>query len=168
MHAPLDSLLSTFTNSTCKGQAWWAASINFAGISWWHVKQVELGSMDMTQRMKHQVEGPIMQEKEWTRAFRRCNSWSTRAGKLQRRNDRAGRKTRRGGAPRPASPTIRSPPAPVFCRQASLSFLCLCVQVCVLKTSVDIANLPKLDSSRKKSTSLIHSKSTSEAKSLSA
>ena len=101
MHAPLDSLLSTFTNSTCKGQAWWAASINFAGFSWWHVKQVELGSMDMTQSMEHQVGGPIIQEKEWTRAFGRCNSWSTRAGKLQRRNDRAGRKTRRGGARRP-------------------------------------------------------------------
>jgi hypothetical protein len=33
--------------------------MNFAGISWWHVKQVEQGSMDMTQSMKHQVEGPI-------------------------------------------------------------------------------------------------------------
>jgi hypothetical protein len=40
-----------------------------------------------------------MQEKEWTRAFGRCNSWSTRAGKLQKRNDRAGRKPRWGGAP---------------------------------------------------------------------
>jgi hypothetical protein len=59
MHAPLDTLSSTFTKSTCKGQAWWAASMNFAGISWWHVKQVEQGSMDMTQSMKHQVEGPI-------------------------------------------------------------------------------------------------------------
>jgi hypothetical protein len=39
-----------------------------------------------------------MQEKEWTRAFGRCNSWSTRVGKLQRRNDHAGRKPRRGGA----------------------------------------------------------------------
>jgi hypothetical protein len=47
MYAPLDFLSSTFTNSTCKGQAWWAASINFAGISWWHVRQVELGSMDI-------------------------------------------------------------------------------------------------------------------------
>jgi hypothetical protein len=28
--------------------------------------------MDMTQSMKHQVEGPIMQEKEWVRAFGRC------------------------------------------------------------------------------------------------
>jgi hypothetical protein len=47
--------------------------------------------MDMTQSMKHQVEGSIMQEKEWTRAFRRCNSWSTWARKSWRRNDRAGR-----------------------------------------------------------------------------
>jgi hypothetical protein len=39
-----------------------------------------------------------MQKKEWTRAFGRCNSWSTRARKLQRRNDRAGRKPKRGGA----------------------------------------------------------------------
>jgi hypothetical protein len=38
MHAPLDTLSSTFIKTTCKGQAWWAASINFAGISWWHMK----------------------------------------------------------------------------------------------------------------------------------
>jgi hypothetical protein len=44
-------------------------------------------------------------------------------------------------------PYIRSPPAPVSCRQASLSFLSLCAQVCVPRTTVDIANLPKLDSS---------------------
>jgi hypothetical protein len=116
-----------------------------------------------------------MQEKEWTRVFGQSNSWSTRAGKLQRRNDRAGRKPRRGGAlgtpcrsaqaGRP--PLLKAPPAPVFCRQASLPFLSLCVQVCVPKTSVDIANLPKLDSS-KKSTTLIHSKSTSRSKILSA
>jgi hypothetical protein len=68
------------------------------------------------------------------------------------------------GRPRPAGlPYLRSPPAPVFCRQASLSFLSLCVQVCVPRTSVDIANIPKLDSS-KKSTALIHSKSTSLSK----
>jgi hypothetical protein len=57
MHAPLDTLSSTFIKTTCKGQALWAASINIAGISWWHVKQVEQGSMYMTQSMKHQVEG---------------------------------------------------------------------------------------------------------------
>jgi hypothetical protein len=52
------------------------------------------------------------------------------------------------GWPRPAGlPYKRSPPAPVFCRQASLSFLSLCAQVCVSRTTVDIANLPKRDSS---------------------
>jgi hypothetical protein len=39
-----------------------------------------------------------MQEKEWTRAFGRCNSWSTRARKSWRRNDRVGRKLKRGMA----------------------------------------------------------------------
>jgi hypothetical protein len=92
MHAPLDALSSTFIKTTCKGQAWVGSKHDFAGISWWHVKQVEQGSIDMTQRMKHQVEGPIMQEKEWTRAFGRRNSWSTRARKSRRRNDRAGGK----------------------------------------------------------------------------
>jgi hypothetical protein len=81
MNAPLDALSSTFIKTTCKGQAWVGSKHDFAGISWWHVKQVEQGSMDMTQNMKHQVEGPIMQEKEWTRAFGWCNSWSTRARK---------------------------------------------------------------------------------------
>jgi hypothetical protein len=142
MHAPLDSLSSTFTKSTCKGKAWWAASINFAGISWWHVKQVELGSMDMTQSRKHQVGGPIIEEKEWTRAFRRCNSWSTRARKLQTRNDRAGRKTRRGGAPRTPGrsaqadrPTLfKEPPGSRFL-QASFPLLPLfvCSSLCAQK-----------------------------------
>jgi hypothetical protein len=53
------------------------------------------------------------------------------------------------GRPKPVGlPYLRSPLAPVFCRQASLSFLSLRVQVCVPRTSVDIANLPKLDSSK--------------------
>jgi hypothetical protein len=52
------------------------------------------------------------------------------------------------GRPRPAGlPYKRSPPAPVFCKQASLSFLSLCAQVLVPRTTIDIANIPKLDSS---------------------
>jgi hypothetical protein len=52
------------------------------------------------------------------------------------------------GRPRPTGlPYKRSPPAPIFCRQASLSFLSLCAQVFVPRTTVDIANFPKLDSS---------------------
>jgi hypothetical protein len=52
------------------------------------------------------------------------------------------------GRPRPAGlPYKRSRPTPVFCRQASLPFLSLCAQVFVPRTTVDIANLPNLDSS---------------------
>jgi hypothetical protein len=52
------------------------------------------------------------------------------------------------GRPRPAGlPYKRSPPAPIFCRQASLSFLSLCAQVFVTRTTIDIAIHPKLDSS---------------------
>jgi hypothetical protein len=60
---------------------------------------------------------------------------------------RGGEEHRAPQAGRP--PLLKEPPAPVFCRQASLSFLSLCVQFCVPRTSVDIANLPKLDSSKK-------------------
>jgi hypothetical protein len=52
------------------------------------------------------------------------------------------------GRPRSAGlPYKRSPTAPVFCRQASLSFLSLCAQILVPRTTIDVANLPKLDSS---------------------
>jgi hypothetical protein len=42
----------------------------FAGISWRHVRQREHGS---DSKRKHQVEGAIMQAKEWTRTFGRFN-----------------------------------------------------------------------------------------------
>jgi hypothetical protein len=49
------------------------------------------------------------------------------------------------GRPRLAGlPYKRRPPAPVFCRQASLSFLYLCAQVFAPKTTVDIATFPSL------------------------
>jgi hypothetical protein len=55
----------------------------------------------------------------------------------------------RQAAPRPVGlPYLRSLTAPVFGRQASLSFLSLCVQILVPRTTVDIDNLPKLDSSK--------------------
>jgi hypothetical protein len=49
----LDALSTTFIKTTCKGQAWVGSKHEFAGNSWWHVKQVEQGSMDMTQSKKH-------------------------------------------------------------------------------------------------------------------
>jgi hypothetical protein len=47
--ASLDNLPTTFIKTTCKGQAWVGKNHYFAGNSWCHVKQVEQGSMDMTQ-----------------------------------------------------------------------------------------------------------------------
>jgi hypothetical protein len=47
--ASLDALSTIFIKNTCKGQAWVGIKHDFARNSWWHVKQVEQGSMDMTQ-----------------------------------------------------------------------------------------------------------------------
>jgi hypothetical protein len=67
---------------------------------------------------------------------------------LEKNQAREGHKATQAGRPKPAGlPYKRSLPAPVFCRQASLSFLYLCAQVFMPKTTVDIAILPKLDSS---------------------
>jgi hypothetical protein len=67
---------------------------------------------------------------------------------LEENRAREGHAATQAGRPRPAGlPYKRSPPAPVFCRQASLSFLYLCAQVFVPRTTIDIAILPKLDSS---------------------
>jgi hypothetical protein len=49
-------------------------------------------------KQEHQVEGPIMQAKEWTRAFGWCNKWSTRAQRSQRGDDHVGRKLSQRGA----------------------------------------------------------------------
>jgi hypothetical protein len=50
-----------------------------------------------------------------------------------------------------ATPIIQffQDPAPIFCRQVALSFLSLCAQDFVPRTTIDIANLPKLDRSNK-------------------
>jgi hypothetical protein len=88
-------------------------------------------------KQEHQVEGPIMQAKEWTRAFGRCYKWSTRERKSQRGDDRAGRKNRargteppQAGRPRPVSlPYKWHPPVLVFGRKVALSFPNLCAQV---------------------------------------
>jgi hypothetical protein len=45
----------------------------------------------------HQVEGPIIQAKEWMREFGRCNPWSTWAQKSQSEDDHAGGKPSQGG-----------------------------------------------------------------------
>jgi hypothetical protein len=48
-------------------------------------------------KKRHQVEGLIMQAKEWMREFGRCNPWSTRAQKYQSEDECAGRNRSQGG-----------------------------------------------------------------------
>jgi hypothetical protein len=48
-------------------------------------------------KQRHQVEGPIIQAKEWMREFGRCNSWSTRAQRSQSEDECAGRNWSQGG-----------------------------------------------------------------------
>jgi hypothetical protein len=95
-----------------------------------------------------------MQEKEWTRAFGRCNSWSTWARKSWRRNDRDGGKWSPGEArvhpgwsAQAGPPPLQKEPPGSRLLQASIPLLSLCGQVFVPRTTLDIANLPKLDSS---------------------
>jgi hypothetical protein len=52
-------------------------------------------------KQRHQVEGPIMQAKEWMREFGRCNLWSTRAGKSQSGDHHAEEKPSQGGLEAP-------------------------------------------------------------------
>jgi hypothetical protein len=47
--ASLDALPTTFIKTPCKRQALMGSKHYFAENSWWHVKQVEQESMDMTQ-----------------------------------------------------------------------------------------------------------------------
>jgi hypothetical protein len=73
------------------------------------------------------VEGPIMQAKECTGAFGRCNKWSTWAQRSQRGDDRAGRKPSQGGA-RSHSPTNSIP----WCSSSAVKQLSPS-SICVLK-----------------------------------
>jgi hypothetical protein len=47
-------------------------------------------------KQRHQVEGPIMQAKEWMREFGQCNLWSTRSRKSQSGDDHTRGKTKPG------------------------------------------------------------------------
>jgi hypothetical protein len=84
-------------------------------------------------KQRHQVEGPIMQAKEWMREFGRCNLWSARAQKSQREDHhpgenraREGHVTTQAGRPRPASLPYKCNPG-VLLWQASNSSISLIV-----------------------------------------
>jgi hypothetical protein len=97
-----------------------------------------------------------MQEKEWTRAFWQCNSWSTRARKSGRKNDHVGGRSdpreargHPGRSSQAGRPPLQKEPPGSRLLQASIPLLpqFVCSQVLVPRTTIDVANLPKLDSS---------------------
>jgi hypothetical protein len=59
-----------FHHTTCKGQAWGAAKAVFCRNL---IEECEAREHGSDSKQNNQVEGSIMQEKEWTRAFGRCN-----------------------------------------------------------------------------------------------
>jgi hypothetical protein len=85
-------------------------------------------------KQRHQVEGPIMQAKEWMREFGRCNLWSTRARKSQMEDHHAGGKSiqgrqeaTQGGRPRPANLPYKCTPWCSSLAGKQLSRLSVCV-----------------------------------------
>jgi hypothetical protein len=117
--ASRDALPSTFIKVTCKGQAWGAASIVLQEI---HGGMCEAREHGHDSKQRHQVEGPIMQAKEWMRDFG-CNLWSTRARKSQSGDHHARGKPNQG-----RHETTQAGRPPLGClQQASNSSLSLFV-----------------------------------------
>jgi hypothetical protein len=81
-------------------------------------------------KQRHQVEGPIMQGKEWMREFGRCNLWSTWAQKSQSEDDRA-RENRAREEPEATQagrpPLYKHPPRCSSLAGKQLSQLSVCV-----------------------------------------
>jgi hypothetical protein len=121
--ASRDAPPTSFIKATCKGQAWGAAKALFCRNIMETCEAKEHGN---DSKQKHQVEGPIMQAKEWTREFGRCNPMEHAVTKQQSKDECAGEKLSREerGGPRPsgvgwpAYPLFKHPGAPL--RQVSL------------------------------------------------
>jgi hypothetical protein len=73
-----------FYQTTCKGQAWGAAKALFCRNIMEACEAREHGS---DSKRNHQVEGAIMQAKEWTRTFGRCNPVEHAATKQQSKHE---------------------------------------------------------------------------------
>jgi hypothetical protein len=116
-------------------------------------------------KQRHQVEGPIMQAKEWMREFGRCNLWSTQAQKSQREDDHAGGKSSQGGPEAPQASRPRPVGLPyISTLQCSslvgkqLSQLSVCVLEVVVQNHLRLSH-PSQACFAQQITPLIHSKS---------
>jgi hypothetical protein len=107
--ASLDALPTTFIKITCKGQARVGSKHNFAGNSWWHVKQVEQGSMDMIQSKNIKWEDQECKKRSGrerlggaTRGARGQESHKEEMIVLEENKAREGHAATQAGRPRPA------------------------------------------------------------------
>jgi hypothetical protein len=92
--ASRDALPTYFIKATCERQAWEGRKALFCRKI---MEACEAKEHGHDSKQRHQVEGPIMQAKEWMREFGWCYAWSTRAQKSQSEDDCAGRKPSQGG-----------------------------------------------------------------------
>jgi hypothetical protein len=76
-----------FHQTACKGQAWGAAKALFCRNIMEACEAREHGG---DSKENHQVEGAIMQAKEWKRMFGRCNPVGHAVTKQQRKHKRTG------------------------------------------------------------------------------
>jgi hypothetical protein len=121
--ASRDAPPTFFIKATCKGQAWGAVKALFCRKIMEACEAKEHGG---DSKQKHQVEGPIMQAKEWTREFGRCNSWSAWSQSIKVKmsvlEENQSREEHRGprlvSPGRPTYPLFKHPGAPL--RQVSL------------------------------------------------
>jgi hypothetical protein len=113
----------------------------------------------------HQVEGPIIQAKEWMREFGWCNLWSTRAQRSQSEDECAGRNRSHGGHEDPQVGRPRPSELPLFKRpwcsslaSKQLIQLSVCVLEFVVQNHLRLSH-PSQVCFAQQITSLIHSKS---------
>jgi hypothetical protein len=90
IHAPwciMGCPSNIFYQTTCKGQAWGAAEALFCRNIMEACEAREHGGES---KQNHQVEWAIMQAKEWTRTFGRCNPVKHAVTKQQSKHERTG------------------------------------------------------------------------------
>jgi hypothetical protein len=90
MHAPwciTGCPSNIFYKTTCKWQSWGAAKALFCRNI---MEACEARDHGGDSRQNHQVEGAIMQAKEWTRTFGRCNPVKHTVTKKQIKHERIG------------------------------------------------------------------------------
>jgi hypothetical protein len=101
-------------------------------------------------KQRHQVEGPIMQAKEWMRVWavqlvEHAGTKVTKGRSSRWRKDAPGEARSHPGRSAQAGrpPLYKHPPVLVSCRQAALPFLYLCARSFQSKTTIDLIILPK-------------------------